>query len=58
MKKKQFLTLTVALDGVGIESIEEISHFLGELFPVGHDGQVLGKGRVVDVEEVIVSAIE
>lgn len=54
----QYLTGTMELTGVGIESVEEISHVIGQMFLVGHDGQVIGKLRVVDVEDDIVSAIE
>lgn len=58
MKHKQYLEVTLELNGVGIESIEEISHFLGELFPVNHKGEVLGKCKVIDIETKIVTAIE
>lgn len=58
MKQKQYLEVTLELNGFGIESIEEISHFLGELFPVNHKGEVLGKCKVIDIETKIVTAIE
>ncbi|MED1863321.1 hypothetical protein P4V41_07615 [Fictibacillus nanhaiensis] len=56
--QKQYLEVTLELNGLGLQSTEEISHFLGELFPVNHRGEVLGKCRVIDIEEKIITAIE